>query len=466
MAFDDEDPTSAAPQVSGADATEEVPTAEDDAEDEVQDFRKFATALQKTQVSSSRIRKGEKDFESHGTRLQENYLEASRQAMHETLSYSRAHNPSQYLRGWYFPEHWTQGDETEEDDGGLLKRQRVVVVETDRGAMTKTTGRVLKGVSKNTPAWDKLWLLPEEALYLIERGDMQLWWPERGIEDIFPVGSPSAQDLSDFGLPLSFQAAYALLIGENGKQGKINLQHYQVYANLRRSGYLVFRAPSKPPPASQPPGYSSRTIWQWLIALLSTDETSRPSQHPPFGPLVRPGLYRSYQPVFRQLELIQRHKPSLAANTNVEPEAPFRIFFHVYKSRPGFTKAHLPPPDFRIAVVDARVSSVPSLSQISALLDSTPSEPPDEKLAAGRGIGFMYRRLKHGWRNAIMAVVDRGFISYIRFTEMAFGEERVYEGFDGPSNRGGKKGRKPQGGRGGRGGRRGGRGGRGGGRGG
>ena len=137
--------------------------------------------------------------------------------------------------------------------------------------------------------------------------------------------------------------------------------------------------------------------------------------------------------------------------------------YHVFKSRPGFTKAKLPVPDFRIAVVDARTTSVPTLSEMASLVDSTPYDPPNSKSGAGGpGIGHMYQRLKHGWRNVIVAVVDGGMTSYLRFTEMAFGEERMHERFDGKANTGSKK----SGGRGQKGGRGGGRGGRGRGRGG
>lgn len=509
MAFDDdEDPTTVPRPSGGAGAAKTAstttggagddgaPTAEDDLQDEeVPDFRRFATTLQKANVSSKSLRKGEKDFEAHGTRLQASALEASRGAMHDTLAYSRAHGPAQYLRGWYFPDRWAaevEDEETGGPDGGFW-RHRVVVVEHERGPMFKSTGRVMKGRGSGFPAWEKTWLLPEEALYLVERGDLDLWWPERDIEEIFPVkkAGPAAdvpeegadepkddgeragqeadlpeeqsegpgEETDPRGLPLSFQAAYVLFIGREGEKGKVSLEKYQVYSNLRRSGYLVYRAGSATGHAAQKS--PSQSLWQWMISLLSPSTAAAPRSYPSHGPLVRPGLYRSYQQVFLQLHLIPRHKPSPRVNTAPAVKSPFRIFYHVYKARPGLAKANLPPPDFRIAVINARTTSVPTVSEMSALLDSTPWSPPDEKMAAGQGVGFIYKRLKHGWRNAIVAVVDSGFPSYLRFTEMAFGEERLYETFDKPAAKGGKKGgRGGPGGRGGRGGRGGARGGR------
>ncbi|KAK9421142.1 putative tRNA-splicing endonuclease subunit sen54 N-term-domain-containing protein [Seiridium unicorne] len=466
MAYDDEDPAPAPVQASSASSAnnagsvagdEAPPTAEDDLQDEeVQDFRKFASAMQKTQVSSKSIRKGEKDFESHGTRLQEGYLESSRRAMHETLSFTRTHPPSGYIRGWYFPEHF-------KEEAGEGWSDRVVVVEQDKGGMFKATGRVMKGRGANSaPAWDRTWLLPEEALYLVERGDLHLWWPEREIGDVFPLKIEGSEDdgKSDrdhMGLPLSFQAAYALFIGRDGEHGKISLEKYQVYANLRRCGYFVFRTNSAAETLSVTQTRSGQSLWQWLFSILSPSDL--PTSYPAQGPLVKPGLYRSYQPIFRQLHLISRHKPTSEINEANPPQPPFNIFYHVYKSRPGFSKASPPPPDFRIAVVNARTTSVPTITELSAMLESTPWDPPDEKTAtAGQGVGFMYKRLKHGWRNAILAVVDSGFTSYLRFTEMAFGEEKLYETFDRSQGKGGKKGRGGPGGRGGKAGRGGGRG--------
>ncbi|KAK6825294.1 hypothetical protein PG987_012788 [Apiospora arundinis] len=187
MAYDDEDPTAA------------PPTKADEA---VSDFRKFASSLPgggakngggavnkkaAPHVSSKTVRRGEKDFESHGTRLQETALETSRTAMHDVLSYTRTQMPGNYMTGWYFPEHWADELGEDEKPEGLWRRDRVVVLEAEKGPMTKSMGRVLRGAPKNVPGWDKAWLLPEEALYLVERGDLLLRWPRGTIEDIFPL---------------------------------------------------------------------------------------------------------------------------------------------------------------------------------------------------------------------------------------------------------------------------------------
>ncbi|KAI0556076.1 tRNA-splicing endonuclease subunit sen54 N-term-domain-containing protein [Xylaria curta] len=456
MPFDDEDLTPASLDTVNDEATSD---AEDG--DRAQDFRLFTSLLtgpggkKKSQASSKAIRRGEKDFESHGTRAQEGVLESSRSAMHEVLSYTRQNQPRNALRGWYFPDRWADvapeselpsevatekqpGDRTTKGRGsgwGLFARERVVALESDAGTMLSSMGRVVTSAEKSSPGWLKTWLLPEEALFLIERGTLDLWWPVRGIEEILHADEdPEAplvksKPLEDYelGIPLSLQAAYALFIGRDGERGKISLEKYQVYANLRRSGYRVLRAT---PLALQTSAVQSpRPLWQWLFPLIknASSPITKTFGHSGYGPLVKPGLYRSYVPIFEQLALVQRHKPTpLPASEAPQPQDPFKIHFNIWKSASTFSKTKPPPPDFQMAVVDARDSSVPTLEQLDTLLLSTPWTPPEANNGK-LGAGFIYKRLKHGWRNAIIAVVDRGLISYMRFGEMAFGEELLYQ---------------------------------------
>lgn len=475
-----------------ATATDDL-TAEDLIEDEgaaSQDFRAFAAALQfrKTAgVSAQTIRRGEKDFEAHGTRAQADALEQSRAAMRDVLSYTRVHpaggnkGGSAPARGWVFQGWWEGYEEGEEGasvegGGGGGKegregekkpfgfvRERVVVLEGSSVA-SQALGRAVTGQAKDRPARGRDWLLPEEALYLVERGSLDLWWPLKGVEEIFPpdgtaeVAKEEGEDAEeeadeyDVGFPLSLQAAYALLIGEDGERGKISLQKFQVYSNLKRCGYNILRAPpTTKHPATKP---ATTTLWQWFASLLT-----KTPHHPPYGPLVQPGLYRSYASIYHQMALLPRHIPSATPTTPPPPtHDPFTVHFHVWKSAQKWTKLRHPPPDFQIAVVDAQATSVPTGSEITALLAATPPAPGKPEWA---GPGRIYARLKHGYRNVLVAVVDHGVINYMRFAEGTFGTEEVFRRFDyrGGGGRGGKKGGGRNNGRGGRGG--GGRGGRG-----
>lgn len=477
MAFDDDDDdiNSASAPARTAQSTEDAPDAEDALEDEAQDFRHFAGLQRRKNISSSTIRKGEKDFESHGTKAQADALEQSRQAMETVLSFTRTHKGNSWARGWYFPDRWEHAEDVVDFPDNPTKtaivaaerremhaKDRVVAVV---GGDFNTAGRVIKSQGKQTPGWDGVWLLPEEALFLIERGSLDLWWPTKPMSEVFPVGEEHGEDGSvapdaeeedeyELGLPLSLQAAYSLLIGNEGERGKVSLRHFQVYANLSRVGYHVLRVPPPPAPEAEALIVTSQQtpLWQRLFSLFFSE---RRVKRPAYGPLVQPGLHRTYASIYKQLEVIPRHKPSTQPASTIPPQGPFHIFYHVWKAGvTGWSKAKPPgPPDLYIAVVDAQDTSVPTCEEITALLDSAPHDPPKAQWQVDN---MLYPRLKYGHRNVLLAVVDHGLVNFLRFGDGAFGEELLYKRFDnGKGPRGGVK-------RGGRGGKRDGRGGRGG----
>ncbi|KAL2053498.1 hypothetical protein ABVK25_006150 [Lepraria finkii] len=258
------------------DSTIRAPDSTDtDLSDEPQDFR-FLSALSQTSTSHPSLpRRGEKDFEHHGTISQTSTLEASQQAMHNALSVPRTHNPKNNIVGLYDPTNGT------------------TIIENPKGPMTKTMGRGdIQG---------RLNLLPEEALYLIERGTMDLRWRSEELE----------------GIPLSLQAAYAHLLGDQG----LTLELYTVYTSLKRIGYVVQRGPAwysedynkdfiKPRQLER----DSKPLGLFARFYNSLFDTPHPDP-PPSGPLVAPGLYRSYNSIYRLLSLISTHDPSLPPPT-------------------------------------------------------------------------------------------------------------------------------------------------------
>ncbi|KAH8816251.1 tRNA-splicing endonuclease subunit sen54 N-term-domain-containing protein [Xylogone sp. PMI_703] len=447
-----------------------------DPSDETQDFRFLASLTSKT--GHQIPKRGEKDFERHGTKQQDNILEASRQAMHDALSHTRVHAPKSHIRGFYYGRENFDWDDVEREEWMRgLDKDYVVVLETSKGPHFRTMGK--------TPLrkqGSRLWLLPEEALYLVERGNLDLWWPPKysspfALEEF--VGRPTGEEEvpgtetneveRDEGVPMSLQATYALLIGDDNEDGKISLDRYNVYANLKRTGYVVSRAPDPERLSIGNNGAlrdrdmkDATGLFGWLFGAIFAKPAAQ--QHAPYGPLVKPGMYRSYNAIYQQIAIIPRHQPvAVLASPASAPEAPFSVFFEIWKpSRiPTFAKSNPGQPDFRVAIVDAHAQSLPSLGQLSALLESTPWDPPHEDMS---GPAKSYQRLKHGWRNVVLAVVDQGIISYLRLCEGAFGEEKVYERFDranvpgnkqrgggSGSSRGGKgRGRGRGGGRGGR----------------
>ncbi|KAK5134086.1 hypothetical protein LTR08_006976 [Meristemomyces frigidus] len=406
------------------------PPAEDiDLSEETQDFR-FLAAVSNEDAKIPK--RGEKDFEPHATALQSNTLAASRLAMHNALSFQRAHQPKGYTTATYHPE------------------SNKAYALNPKGPLFAKMGHVLS--SKDDPLGDdelrgnRLWLLPEEVLYLIERGTLDVRWPADEDDD--------DQEC----LPMSLQGAYAMFIGdEESHEGALTFERYSVYSGLKRMGYTVQRAPSWDGPGT-PPGpdcYAPlpQQTWQpglfnishWWKTLFASQAAGTPEEQSG-DQLVQPGLYRSYADIYRRLSLVAWRDPTtahmLSQQATILADAGLRITYHVWK--PGsqtFKKSAPGPPDFRIAVVNGRETSMPSLQQLSSLMDTVPYTPPKED-------GQLYQKLRYGYKNVILAVVDQGVVSYLRIADAAFGRERLYE----------RKAKSFNGKRGGRGGGRGGRG--------
>ncbi|CAM4556270.1 unnamed protein product [Lepidochelys kempii] len=110
-------------------------------------------------------------------------------------------------------EHWQLlAEERVERLGSLVKaewkpREGIVELKSPAGKFWHTMGFTVHG---------KQCLLPEEALYLLECGSIQLFYRD---------------------LPLSIQEAYETLLS----QGTVSLLQYQVFSHLKRLGYIVLR---------------------------------------------------------------------------------------------------------------------------------------------------------------------------------------------------------------------------------
>ena len=176
--------------------------------------------------------------------------------MHDALSYPRFHSPKSHILGVY---NTTSGETT---------------VENQKGQHFRTMGKA--------DSEGRLNLLPEETLYLIERGTLDVRWPDS-------AGEPLA------GMPFSLQSAYTYFLGSLG----LTLERYTVYAGLKRSGYIVQRGPAwyssdKDNDIVEPrnaENLESPSVFTWLYKSLLE---ARPTDPAPLGPLIGLGLHRSY----------------------------------------------------------------------------------------------------------------------------------------------------------------------------
>lgn len=193
----------------------------------------------------------------------------------------------------------------------------MLVVGVARGVHFRTMGRVVKGTG------GRVGLGEEEALYLLERGGLEVRWVEGGGDgkrEKDRQEEDEEEEEEDGGVVMSLQAGYAMLIG----QGGLTLERFTVYAGLKRSGYIVLRAPGWDGEVSgedddedkdeearkqkknegfytgvgDAPQEQRQSLWagRLFARLYSMLFESRGGRESPLalGPLVGLGVYRSY----------------------------------------------------------------------------------------------------------------------------------------------------------------------------
>lgn len=464
----------------------------DSEDEEMHDFRFLAALTASTSRTGGALpKRGIKDFEPHATSIQSSALDDSRYAMHAALSVGRTHIPKTHVRGVY------------DASTGLTRVRRV------KGHVFRSLGRDMRGGGVE--------LLPEEALWLLERGSLDIrWGQEEDVVERLANGGNEAHDEATLDaaeeelLPMSLQGAYAAMIGEDEEgRGALTLEKYQVFAGLKRVGYIVLRAAEWDDEAQIEPAPRSSVLkneagglglYSWLYNMLFTKASARDVQRECTGPLVAPGLHRSYsmskvsvtrscislieivivEDVYRLLHIIPSADPlpsftrsdatSLTCSTSLlkhesksaqsdGTRTPFRTTYNLHKPIPNFRKSAAGEPSFRICVVSARDAHLPTLAELSSLLaEQKDNLPPTASGSMAGGVGTMYARLKHGKRNVVLAVVDEGVVSYLRIADSNFASEKLWDRDAGP-NRGGKGAGRGRGGGRGRGRGRGGRGG-------
>ncbi|NWX84083.1 SEN54 endonuclease, partial [Nothoprocta pentlandii] len=132
---------------------------------------------------------GQKDFAPDGSEEQAEKLRRCREEQWRLLAEERVERPRKAARG-----EWQPG-------------RGVVELQTPAGKFWHTMGFTERG---------KQCLRPEEALYLLECGYVQLSYRD---------------------VPLSIQEAYEILLADEA----MSLLHYQVFSHLKQLGYIVLR---------------------------------------------------------------------------------------------------------------------------------------------------------------------------------------------------------------------------------
>ncbi|KAK9239904.1 tRNA-splicing endonuclease subunit sen54 N-term-domain-containing protein [Lipomyces kononenkoae] len=347
-----------------------------ESDDEQQDWRILASMGPNRK---SLPKRGEKEYEPTGSRSDRDNLDDSRQAMYTALNGERRHTSKVHICGVWYPH---------------LRKAKVLVA---RGPHFKSIGKADSNGA--------IWLLPEEVIYLVERGSMSLYNP-RGDTNI------------------SLQCCYAAcLTACHGHE------RYLVYAHLKRLGFIVQRAPTfddsgEEDVETKPKISWARELWNFLVRKFIRCWTGLryvfARKIPPFGPIVCGDIWRSYDSIYRTLQIIPfySHKTGSPPVTQRSTTTPYRVAYNVWKPRPSFKKSSPGEPDFRVVVVNAQKDKMPTLAQADALFSTIPT---------AHGSGSTLQQRLNGYKNVIVGVVDYGIISFVTFGDVSFGDEHIYE---------------------------------------
>ncbi|KAI6095562.1 tRNA-splicing endonuclease subunit sen54 N-term-domain-containing protein [Pisolithus croceorrhizus] len=358
-------------------------------EDGALDWTKLAKHVSTRPVIPKR---GEKDFEpvhGSGSDLQLHVLDRARGAMFETLRVERGISSKSASYGIWYPS---------------IARVHVV---TSRGVHFASMGHSVARASGNSGNTEpelaktyktetRLELLPEEAIYLIERGALFCY---KSIS-----GNPSQLNLANVeerspGALMTVQQAYAEMIGRED----MSLERYQVYAYLRRLGFVLRRAklhisdfPVAPSHSPRLPVARAPSVWRriatslslFVLKVLSVVDSLFPAN--PWRPFRFRGI-KSSGDMFEALRILRcGHSSTLYScrspdegATTISPThstvassaSPYSVFFHVYKPSTPFRKTAPPPPDFYLVIINARTTATPSLYELTALFEGLPEMP-------------------------------------------------------------------------------------------
>ncbi|KAF7361703.1 tRNA-int-end-N2 domain-containing protein [Mycena venus] len=451
------------PTVEG-DSPEDGDQASDDDGDVVLDWTKLLPSAARPVIP----RRGEKEFEPQpggGSGLQLHVLDRARNAMFEALRATRTISSKAVSYAIWHPE---------------IARAHATVA---RGVLFTSIGHSVPRPVVTADGAEKqhkrLELLPEEALYLIERGSVFCWK-----ETTMDLASVDGLE-EVLGPPMSVQQAFSEMIGTED----LTLERYQVYAYLKRLGYVVTRATAPntlypmPPPFDLSPLNPKpvsifsriRSIFPPWISRIFCIFTGGFNWWKPFQ-LSRWFLRdKNYGAVFRGLRFIPAGHSVPLLPTKVEAAAkpsPYRIFYNVYKPVTPFRKSAPCLPDYQIVVINARTTPMPSLRELTDLFDISPEMPPplprqrrplkgaappppqntpppsaapvSPPPSLSRRILHWFRPpppesttpaprkphpfmvIKAGKKTVIVAVVDAGSTSFFRFGQGAFEEWAIF----------------------------------------
>ncbi|TPX66048.1 hypothetical protein SpCBS45565_g04728 [Spizellomyces sp. 'palustris'] len=260
--------------------------------------------------------RGTKDFAPDGSERQNSALVESRNALYQVLQEERRASKRTLSEATWHP------------------NSKTAEVTLHRGTHFQVIG---------TTVDTTLRLLPEEALFMLERNALTLRY---------------------LGGIVSVQHGYNLLLDDAG----MSMDVYQVYAYLKRLGYIVLRSrPKRTVSQSHSPAmavvqYATSFITRWMQWLFG-------GWLSPTWPLVKLSTCRFAGDIYRQLQVVPRVSISSVSRPPSTNTPPYMVF-DVYKPRTGFRKSNPGPPNFRV-VAQRASDGLPDYNLLRDFFDHT-----------------------------------------------------------------------------------------------
>ncbi|WFC98821.1 tRNA-splicing endonuclease subunit sen54 [Malassezia yamatoensis] len=360
---------------------ETVRREDSDGEEDMPDYRVLAALTQRHKPGAEAPvipKRGEKDFEPTGFGGQTKALSLSRDALFSALRTDRAHSSKTLSTATWDP---------------VLNRAFVFV---QRGQSCVHMGVTERRTTSDGQKLTHLELHPEETVYLLERGALDCRMNDN-------IGSIPTEAAHSQCIPISVAQAYAQILGKDGA----TFARYQIYAYLKRLGYIVQRADlvdrlraqanDAARQKSEHGRWRLRAIYPLLVAILRAFAGS-------IGRIVRGILYvmqlirkrlrptrgllqvspnDSYDEIFQALQIVPT-----GVSTDRKPakhDSHLRPFFYAWRPATRFKRTQPPPPEFRICVLETNQYSMLHLEDFEELFAHIPlpQSGPGEDLGQG-----------------------------------------------------------------------------------
>lgn len=283
-------------------------------------------------------RRSEKDFDIDHTGVQSSALSEARKQMFNALDHIRGHHEKQKLVGVW------------------MHAKKQCLVPHAKGNFFRDMGNPHPFLNK--PKLQGCWLLAIETVYLVERGSLILYLPSTEFET-FLASDEQVFDYSTL-KQISLSHLYSLAFGDSPDMH----DKYQVYALLKRLGYLIrpFQS-SKWPDLVQCQNnehpllaFFQRTITS--IGYWFRSQTSRES--------IISLHFLSYTDMFSQLQYISARLDFDDIDTS-KKNPKYALHFDVWKPTGNFSKKTATSPDYQVCVVNTLEEGFPSLVDITSL---------------------------------------------------------------------------------------------------